>query len=474
MNNQFFDDEVNKKIRNHESPVPPGTWDAIAQKKKKRRYPAFWWFTGVALLLGAGGFLTFFVSTEKSKQVISNTSVVKDEVQQAVPGRTSKQIDQKKNDDHTGINIASGVPLKPGTNSNSFPLAENGKNYKPKVNDSKKANENVSYNVASGKAKARIKPIKSEGAKVRRNQTPEINNYVAITSDVNNSIVQLPGVKDNLNLTEELLTKDENKNSFLLNEHIQEHLSIQKVLGKLKQNKFSIEFAFTPFLPVSANENLTSKIYTHNTSMRNEVYHADQVRSRFTSGLSYSIAIKKRVRPKLQVGAGVQYEIIKEKLDISGTKETTTYTEVQRLVNGTSGPMLVADTVQTISNGEFSIEALNSYRFLSIPVFINYDLIQVKGMTLSLTTGFYFNLTPQYNNSINRKLKLEDGAYSKNKAGFDLFGGLRLTKDFQRFQLFVEPAFRYNLTKYDQNNLGLQKRIHQARLSFGISSSLGR
>src|SRR5688572_5858308 len=74
MKNDSFDDIVRKKALDHEGPVPPGTWEAIARKKKKRkRYPLFWWIAGISLLLGTTSLFYIKQYEVKSKGIANET-----------------------------------------------------------------------------------------------------------------------------------------------------------------------------------------------------------------------------------------------------------------------------------------------------------------------------------------------------------------------------------------------------------------
>ena len=177
------------------------------------------------------------------------------------------------------------------------------------------------------------------------------------------------------------------------------------------------------------------------------------------------------------IGIGIQYSQISENINLSGQETDTAYSPIQRLETNSGGPYLKNDTITTTTIGVRKINAVNSYKLFSVPLFITYNFFNSKLFSIGFTGGVYFTFA-QYQNSITGKLQSQY-AYGtladneKNNVTMDIFGGLRLSIDVsKKLQLFAEPNYRYNLNKYELKNTFLNKNINQAGVSFGVSYSI--
>jgi hypothetical protein len=181
---------------------------------------------------------------------------------------------------------------------------------------------------------------------------------------------------------------------------------------------------------------------------------------------------------RLTLGIGLQYAMIKEKVDLAGQETRTTYHEVQRLATGSGGPQLILDTVVSTNSSLLRINALNSYRLLSIPISIQYDLLQNRRWSLKVNGGLLATISGSYHNKIQGKLVPFDSqgihaVRENSKSSFDLFAGLRFSRNYSSFRLFAEPVLRYNINGYNFDAMINRKFIHQAGLSMGITYLVG-
>jgi hypothetical protein len=169
--------------------------------------------------------------------------------------------------------------------------------------------------------------------------------------------------------------------------------------------------------------------------------------------------------------------MIKEKVEMSGKETRTTYTEVQRLINDPT-PHIVLDTVETVTTGTRTIEALNSYRMFSMPVSLQYKLMDRGLWSFQLNGGLLLHLSASYHNSIQGEFDraATSGTYKGLQGkdfGIDLFTGFRIARNSGPFSLFAEPVIRYNLRRYELPGMINRKFIHQAGLSIGATFRFG-
>ncbi|MEO8771938.1 MAG: hypothetical protein ABI402_17710, partial [Ferruginibacter sp.] len=102
----MFDNIIKQKTNNHEAHVPPGAWDNIIKKEKKRRFTFFWWTAGI--LLCAFSLIGYYkISNTDDSNKIAN---VKDGNRQAAseePGRRLQTPGAVGSNDNTQHNIVS-------------------------------------------------------------------------------------------------------------------------------------------------------------------------------------------------------------------------------------------------------------------------------------------------------------------------------------------------------------------------------
>ncbi len=514
MNNSF-DEQMRQKTSGHEAPVAPGTWEAIAQKKKKkRRYPFFWWITGVTLL-SAGLVLAFYkkeythkdtviaIKTEDNRQPAATATgkVIGKDINVEKDNNPLKDVQktQAKSVKEQEKKPASMVhePVTPGMRSNSVPLAGGkpvamttekspGNITRDSKNQDNQFREDRSAVSVSGSNRLRAKT----GKDLRNNQRffstktlakqtatdnlPATNSFLPFNYGEHKRIA-VSGTQKSLIVLSDSLNID----NLLIPgfDSLKNEAAIAAINRPFNRNKWSIEISVMPFLPVQHSQPVLYVARTNTESMRKSEYKTDKVNTHFQPSVAYTIAVHKKINSRWRIGTGLQYAMIKEKVDLTGKETRTSYTEVQRLVNGSSGPQLVADTVETTSSGTLSIDALNSYRFISIPVFLQYRLVQRQGWSLQINGGILVNIAADYHNSIQGKFTWFDNqgihtAGQRNDIAFDVFAGLRFAKAYRSFSVFAEPLFRYNVRRYDFSNMVNSKFMHQAGLSLGATYTL--
>jgi hypothetical protein len=489
MKNDSFDDIVRKKVLDHEAPVPSGTWEAIAQMKKKRkRYPLFWWITGMSLL--AGAVLLFYIKQYvfKSKGISNETLSKQQPVNHnsAQPGY-GKNVAEKNNKSVSGTLVEASGPttvivsgwlqnrIKKNDNVTSSPVnEESGKSLfdlpggqfsysraisKKKISSSAGNADIARVNKETFDVSFSIENLLFSGDYFRRGKTAEfITTIKKIKALPDTDSLMLSRIDSVYNVISQMMSPVAKKS--------------------FKKDKWTFDISVTPFLPLQQSKSVLYLSRTATGNMEKIEYKTDKIRTRPKPSVSYAISIHRKMSQRLRLGIGLQYAMIKEKVDLAGKETRTTYHEVQRLINGSGGPQLILDTVATTNSHLLSINALNSYRFLSIPLSVQYDLLQDRRWYLQVNGGLLATISGSYHNKIQGKLVAFDSqgihAVKQNSGNsLDLFAGLRLSRNYSSFRLFAEPVLRYNINGYNFDAMINRKFIHQAGLSIGITYLVG-
>ena len=256
--------------------------------------------------------------------------------------------------------------------------------------------------------------------------------------------------------------------------------SVTSILQPQKENNrkrlLYVDISGSAFQPVQQNARLLSINRTNTGPLFLSEYKAANVRTALDPAFGASVALRKSIGKKVYLSAGFQYAVIKEAVRLEGEETNTRYSIVKRL--SPSGTSLVDDTVANTSTGTRIISAVNSYRFASIPVLLQYELSAHRSWSLLLAGGFYFNVHSSYQNSIGGKLQpfyagnVQPG---RKQSGFtvDGYAGARLSRSLgTKFQLYAEPGFQFNFMRYKMPGMINFKRIHRAGIHIGFSYAL--
>jgi hypothetical protein len=492
MKNHSFDDLLKQKALQHEAPVPDGTWEAIAPKKKKRRFIIFWWITGVALLSGFILWQSYLKDSGRNAVIASTEVKNKQQVEKKNTDIIDERNDTKNNDNNTeivvnkveetGQNNKGGAVTSPGIQKESALTQDKKTTSLALPGSAKKDKRSSSALVISTKQTATISDNSVKVKRAGKENSAEDQLQVVRHSFINDNLSP-PDFKMHSKIAKfdsgkDILLGTSDINSLITNkaDSMNAITSAMAIDAKkrIRRNKWTIEASVMPFLPVQQDQSLLYITRTDKGDMHKYEFKTDKINTRLQSSLAYTIAVYKKINPRLRIGAGIQYAMVKEKVDLIGKETRTTYTEVQRLENGTGGPQLITDTAVTTSTGTLTIDALNSYKFISIPVSVQYTLMQRRAWALQVNGGILMNISSTYHNSIAGDLVRVDNrgihtGQQRSAFGVDLLAGLRVSRSYGPFRLFAEPMIRYNTRRYDLGNMISKKYMHQAGLSFGIS-----
>jgi hypothetical protein len=522
MTNQSFDNQVKQKATEHEAPVPAGVWEAIIKDKKKKRYPLFWWITGSALLFVVVGFGIRYMlvdsqaelTRQETKDIQKANVLPKDDKNTAldtppastassyIPDATDKNIvvpvavqkassgndvtvkqdqsavtNNQQSNQTSSISIVS-IPVK----SKKSPLAKSlsqQRNIVTTHGNNSKHNTDI---VVAGKKQV---PVKNSGGSVSNDSEPNAPTYSSVLLTPANSN------SDPVIISEIKLTTWSRNGYSLLNKQWKDltvnHPAIAgnmiKPLTpaikriKIKPSRWSIDISVIPFQPIRQKHSLLSLNRTTTDHMHTADYKPGEIATTLKPSVAYSLGINKKINKYITIGSGLQYTVIKEHINLSGKETNTSYQVVQRLDNSGPSPVLITDTVASVTTGTRIIGAINSYRFLEIPLFIQYTLIEKPSWSLRLNGGVQLGISSRYHNSIKGRLVPEHspGSPPQNNTamGIGFFTGVRFTNRLTRkYQVFAAPYLR--LSTGNNNAIINNRSIHQAGMALGINYKIGR
>jgi cytoskeletal protein RodZ len=505
MKQQSFDDIIRKKTDNYRAPVPAGAWENIMQgKKKKRKFILFWWW--LALLMIGGGLVVLYnnntrrkVAAENKIAVLENNSPQPSVTDNKVEKKEASIINRKDSSAaankktietptvtaqviNTTINlipdyIAAGNPIKAADNKKEVRFIKQATGIKNETRLQLARNllaDSTAFSTAANQEG--IEQTEKINGKQKEYAADEKNiiqygNETTFANDLSAHSSSIATIADSTGKTSTVSEPV----GIIQTETIMASVPIEI---KTKSSAWKIDIAITPFLSFQPNNNLPELKRITNTPGYTTEFIADEIHTIVKPGITFTLALRKKLNKKIVLGAGLQYSVIKEKVLLSGTESITNYSIIKRLVKDSNGDYLVNDTAQTIAYGKRKIEALNSYTTFSVPLFLQVHIMTNRFYSLQFSTGIYMNVFRNYKNSIegnfinihSSSIKPSD---MKTTMGIDIFAGLRFaTIARKKWGLFAEPGLRFSLLKNTDARIINGKSIHRAGITVGVSYSL--
>ncbi len=530
-------DLIQQKANNHEDPVPTDAWEQIRKKKRKKR-PAFFWMFASVLLVGLlmGGYWYFNQNTAIDNKV----SISKEDKLYTQPADPATNIQNKTNEtNNTNDTNGSAAPVQPA-NQNAIPDNETkGTNTTIAGNNDRDIQNNPSANklakrkddiqqVTSSRPAQKTKTIKNKVAATQSNYGPVTSEAGTAPSTANRKkIVKKDRAKSSIDIfqgeTDELANRSELKkdspvtlatepgnqhnDGLVKNEEKKEPLSqplaieknivaedVQKkaVATPVNENKkqdksnkqpeskhpWFIDVTVTPVIPVQQH---TGDIFFDRKLVLNDSkadFTGGLERSHIDPSIAYSVSIGKELNKKFSAGIGLQYLRLKEHVSIEGTQTNTYYKYIVKQVILDEGPGFRTDTIKMSQKGNRKFSAINSYRFLSIPVYVQYKIMQQKPWSIAATAGININVYSRYNNNINLNpdavlTNTSQTLPASTSISYALVGALRVERTLHKqFSIFASPSFNYVVGKQDIKNSLFNTKIHQFGVGIGLSYKL--
>ena len=516
MSNHDFDKEIRQKMGEHQASVPTDVWQAIANKKKKRRrFMLIWWIPVVLAVFfllyryandpGDNSDISFDSkeTSDSRKEKISTGGTSfdnspihqsKSEEKETLPNHSNEETDHE--------NVA-GIDNK--TISNDQTRRATGSIHQQQwgSNFQDQANITDGKSVLNQHSITNFQTIRVTNSGVRNNsknhKTLSRNNQ--INADVQKESLDLISpLPDGDLAVESVQGKDfasqtinykgnlidyhksgVNTNSLLIKVSIQQNSFNQTVKNELNRNRrfskrsrWSLEAGFMGFMPLRVKQDVIAINRTTTEPMHIAEFNGNRVRINLQSSTAGFVAVRKKVNRKISFGVGLQYGTIKEEIIISGNETNLKSHVVQRLENDGSGPHLVFDTITVTSTGTREIEAINSYRFLDVPVSMHFAFLQNSKLSLSLTATMNIGLYSLYNNSIQGELQpvYANGNSHRNASQAvrtEFSAGLRFARPvFLKTEIFAEPYLRFNTGGYKKTIIN-HNAVHQIGIGLGVA-----
>lgn len=495
MKNSSFDKSIKQQLEGHEAPVPADAWANIQKGKRKRRPWVFFWLLGALLL--SGGISLYFLNDPNHLKAVLPGTIHKDntladagqkgtaaksmnnkyamDTNDIVPGAATNNLLTTKElpvantitpdgentntaNTRSGITVSKIFSFKNKKTNTELVKNEDAATEDESISPGKK---NISHMERGFRATIKVPEAKEEDHppldEIAKSETTET------VVDKRETIPAAEKQKDSLPV--DILTEGNQQDSLSTAE------SEQQPGKKMQKPGLSLAFSASPFVPLS-NFNKPDFIQrTLETPMNRAEFTATDISIRRHSAVSFTALVKKGISAKIQGGVGVSYTVIKEYIKLKGVETNTVLSVVKRLQNGNQ---LVDDTLSVTSTGLRTIDAVNSYQFLSIPLSLQYQLSRGREWELALQAGLDINLSSQYRNAIAGKLIPYYGSGNpvpaENKSmGVGFYTGLYIARELgKRYGIFASPYLQWNPSKINLTGMPAAGKISRAGIGFGV------
>jgi hypothetical protein len=477
MTDNMFDKFVREKLKDHQSAVPAGLWEKIEQRKDKGRRGGFlpktalW--TGLFFLVTfAGiGYIILRDNDEKTVSQVSQTSTNEN----LKSSNKSNNLTGKTTPAHIdNINSATddkieNVHVKASSGLNTASINTNTASPNAEVEIGKLNTPDITYanNDLSVTSKKKNKKRLFEIAGKKHYQdngylTQQNNVETVMPNELQKSYVPFTHGKTAYNLTN--IGKFDADKSYSLSE-----LKIVGIdcppNGRSKRNDWYLEVYGSPDLA------LKSVKATSNAGYVSKKDSSETQQLSYTAGFR----ISRSIGNNLLIKTGLQYSQINERFDLRTENERriTTVITIRTIIGQGGVDSTVRDTTSMEQIGYRVQRTYNKYRSLDIPILLSYEFGN-ENLKFAVNAGAIINLHSWYSgNTLNDSLAVvsinskTSGMYKEN-IGVGLYAGFSVIKPVsKRFDVFLEPYFRYNFTNMSRSS-GYSQRFNAAGISFGI------
>ena len=461
---QQMDDFFKETFNNYSPEVPAGTWERIADTRKKRRVAIIWWrkwFTTkwmimviTAGLMVAGG---LYFNREKEVVIadISTAKATKANRLWKEPGLNTASTSKEKKE--IKANVSPEKKMEAGINSSL----------------SNKLNEavNIADDYSSTTAYKKIK-TKTAGKVTLGIALPAIENT---DNDISAGNSTLPNNKDETYAQELLLTK------------IPFNLSAISALSLAdkSQQQIVLNGILPPGCPPAEKDAAGNKMYWEvytgvdyaskkYSDTGNSVFlQRRKATTSFQSAYSAGFRVTKVFNNGISLRTGLNYSQVNEKFSfIQSNIVQTTY-----IIDAISGDTTGSFTVR----GTRYKTTFNKYRGIDIPLLLGYEMGNGR-LHANLNAGALINLYSWQQGELldtNNQIvsittgKSNDAFQYKTNAGIGFTAAASIYyKLNDRLHVLAEPYFRYNLSPMSKDILSLQERFTTIGLRLGIRVDL--
>lgn len=514
MTDNTFDRFVRDKLRDHQSSVPPGLWEKIERKKDKDRKGGFFlpsialW--GVLLFVVAGVGIGYYLSktdgnSSNNLGQVTETAAAKKggEVTGVEKNNTPSSSNAGNEDDHT-TNTSTGIDTRDNTNNSVTADKNNPDNTRVNIVPRNRKADTDGIAMAPKKKGRGIRnrtpgqttknPAKydsggnligtgSELAAVRKPKTTKRGNNWGSGKDYlfNQDEPQqtITGREDVVLKNHSLLTRGKTAyNLRSLATGLKENLDLSDVKiisidcppnGRIRRNDWYLEVYGSPDLVIkSVKSNSNAALVSKKDSTESQ-----QVS--YTAGFR----ISKSIGENLLLKTGLQFSQINERFDLRTENERRIITVVTiRTVQGSTGADSTISDTSTVEQIGYRLQrSYNRYRSIDIPILLSYEFGN-ENLKFAVNAGAIVNLYSWYSgNTLNDSLGVVSlgskgtGVYKQN-IGVGMYAGFSIIKPVSgKFDLFLEPYFRYNFSNMSRSS-GYSQRFNAMGINLGIRYKL--
>jgi len=532
MTDNMFDKFVSDKLRDHQSPVPPGLWEKIERKKDRDPRGGFW-IPRTALLAGflliiAGLGVGYYLLQESEPNTANGAKHAAAKNAVSAPDNeknTTTGFNSNENNTHNtgkgtvnegGNTTTSATPTNNNiTDDNNATTANNtgnaGASKNKKIQSSHSTDNNNSNNTSVVK---KVKRSKQQRAGLRNEAGSTVvpdNAYTntGSTSNTNNTIATINGKKKTSRNT-----NDKGKNTLAAtideattnNATTNNTSAVEQELLLAKYNKGNTALNLRKLTAGGKNQFDLSKLKiwgidcpTAGRLRRNDWYvepfvsvdkafksvsgsaaYVNKKDSTETTQLGYTagVRISRSITENILLKTGLEYSQINERFDQVKESERRIITVVTiRTITLPSGlDSTISDTTSLEQIGYTVRRTYNRYRSLNIPLIASYEFGGDK-LKFAVNAGVILNLRSWYSGeSLNDSLAVvplnsKTNSIYKQNIGLGIYAGFSIIKPLRNnAELFFEPYFRYNLSNMSTG--AFSQKFNSAGLAIGIRYKL--
>ncbi|MEL7119582.1 MAG: hypothetical protein AAFO07_09080 [Bacteroidota bacterium] len=458
-----IDDLFKQKLGEHELAPPMHLWDAIAQKKPKRRGFVFWWsrngnyaLIGLALTIFAASLFYLIQSEEEEKlnyfkiDGFGNDPVSTLAAAAAENVTDGKVVDEKAVEETTVNQIAEISDHDQPSSTHSF--IGNSENSNVALNSqSNKTINNSSEEVENLNAQELLLEegfLSNLGAVA--DQWRQTANHLSRASNV---YFEEKRLQSSIDLFDPL------QNDAFLEEYSRETIIPAHKLKKARGINYYLEaYGATNFV----NRTLSTENAAFEDLMNQRVEN-EEVQLAFSAGMNLMMVNQKG----LSLRTGFQYTQIREDFSYFTKAPELKVT----LVYGPNGSIVGTDTV-LVQQGDPTIYQ-NQFSFVNIPVLLGYEK-KIKRFTIGVNAGPIFNIAFQRKGTFLASetqlatIEEADDVF-RNSIGINWYTGLNLQYEISPgMHLLVEPHLRLQSFSINQSNSPIQQKYSMSGISFGV------
>jgi len=456
---------MNKNIRNHQSALDINEiWAAIepqvdiinAQRKKRKRKPAFiYWLTGAILLIGLISTGLFLFGEHIQHNETSIEQLPKQNNSIAVPAVTSEKTDEVVNQEAI-LSMTEKEAPKQATSTTVNRVSEEKSNVEKAITIEKKPAIILPSAPASTKSISVVTEDlitttqPSNVIQPKEKVTPASANLAS--KNIMASLTELPIRKVGLNAPSTALPE--------LNFSIKNNKSLLPPPIYVERPTLSIEFqtgisATVRTLSSTGDRELDTLLNLRNTFEQSlEALHANLlVNAHFPSGFYVSSGVAFTQISEVYNNNSTQSEIITDSMGIQ-----------KRIINLIGDTIDVIGPVETTVTTTFTKKFYNTYRMIDIPIFVGYQY-DFGDWKTDFSLGVFANILlatdGRIPNTPTTDLDLStngDDIY-RSRVDYSLQFGIGISRSLtDKLSLRVNPMFRYYSKNFIKEDVGLSQR----------------